>query len=207
MLSAAFLDWWFAPWIYASSPHASQSADLIGRRDAYRLWCADAGVKAALPPAFDAAWQETALDDGQVLTAGACLFGGLLAVRQQRHEALAQLAVADRKWCMSIASLQPLSTLAGAPFTAGDRLEIRGLAELAGRIEHAFPGMWSRLKLLLPPELDEPVTRLLEQTGDVSGAAARDSQRALRCWRLCRQRAGDVRRTGPTIPTNDASET
>lgn len=207
MLSAAFLDWWFAPWSYASSIHASQDADLIGRRDAYRLWCDAAGVAPALPPVFDATWQAAALNDGSVLTSGAKLFGGLLAARQQQREALAQLAMDDRKWCMGIASIQPLGKVAAASYAPDEALEVRGLTELSCRLEHAFPGMWSRLRLLLPRELDERITRLAAQgkeTRDVTDAA---SQRALRCWRLCQRRADEMNQASPSTPINDMSET
>lgn len=207
MLSTAFLDWWFAPWRYATSIHASQDADLIGRRDAYRLWCAGAGVRPALPPAFDATWQAAALEDGGTLRSSAKLFGGLLAARQQQREALAQLAVDDRKWCMSIASVQPLAKFSAAPYVPNEVLEVRGLAELSCRLEHTFPGMWSRLRLLLPRELDERVATLLEQGRDAHDATEAASQRALRCWRLCRQRSGEMKHASSSIPTNDASKT
>lgn len=206
MLSDAFLDWWFAPWNYASSSHASQHADLIGRRDAYRLWCAGAGVASALPLTFDATWQAAALEDGSVLASSAKLFGGLLAARQQQQEALAQLAVADRKWCMSIASVQPLPRTPAAPYAPGEALEVRGLTELSCRLEAAFPGMWSRLRLLLPREFADRVTALLEQGNDAHDLADNASPRALRCWRLCQRRADEMHHARLSIPTNDASE-
>lgn len=210
MLSAAFLDWWFAPWSYASSRHASHEADLVGRRDAYRLWCASAGVRPALPAAFDAEWQAAALDDGSALASGAKLFGGLLAARRQQREALAQLSVADRKWCMSVASVQPLTEYAGEPYAPDEALDARGLTELSCRLEQAFPGMWSRLRLLLPQELDGRVAVLMEQRRPAhNGHAAQDaaSQRVLRCWRLCWRRADEMKQASPLIPTNNVSET
>lgn len=207
MLSAAFLDWWFAPWSYASSIHASQDADLVGRRDAYRLWCTAAGVAPALPPVFDATWQAVALDDGSVLTSGGKLFGGLLAARQQQREALAQLAVDDRKWCMGIASIQPLGKVAAAPYASGETLEVLGLTELSCRLEHAFPGMWSRLRLLLPRELDERVATLAAQGRDAHDVTDAALQRALRCWRLCQRRADEMHHASPSTPINDMSET
>lgn len=210
MLSAAFLDWWFAPWSYASSSHASQEADLVGRRDAYRLWCAGAGVRPALPAAFDAEWQAAALNDGHVLASGAKLFGGLLAARRQQREALAQLSVADRKWCMSIASVQPLTECAVAPYALDESLEVRGLTELSCRLEQAFPGIWSRLRLLLAEEQHSRVAVLLEQqhTGNNEHVVPETaSQRVLRCWRLCQRRAEEMKQASPLIPTNNVSET
>jgi hypothetical protein len=202
MLPAAFLDWWFAPWGYAASAsgHASHDADLVGRRDAYRLWCAGAGVRPALPADFDAGWQAAALDDGATLASSAKLFGGLLAARQQQRQALAQLAPADRKWCMSIASVQPLAQYAAGPYAPGEALEVRGLTELSCRLEHRFPGMWSRLRLLLPRQLDDRVTTLLERERDADDwhdGPDPSSQRALRCWRLCLQRALEMKHDGP----------
>lgn len=214
MLSASFLDWWFAPWSYGSSPHASQNADLVGRRDAYRLWCAKAGVKPTLPQVFDPAWHAVALNDGYLLTASARLFGGLHAARQQQREGLAQLGLADRKWCMSIASIQPLASLSTTSITPDEMLEVRGLTELSCRLERAFPGMWSRLKLLLPRELDKQVSALLEHGRDENrlhdaddASDDRASQRALKCWRMCRQRVSEMNHASTPIPTNDVSET
>jgi hypothetical protein len=209
MLPAAFLDWWFAPWSYAAaaSRHASYDAALIGRRDAYRLWCAGAGVRPALPAAFDAGWQAAALDDGSALASSAKLFGGLLAARRQQREALSQLALADRKWCLSIASVQPLAEYGAVPYAPDDALEVRGLAELSCRLEQGFPGMWSRLRLLLPRELHDRVAALLPQERDARDVPDPASQRALRCWRLCRQRAAEMKQASPSILTNDASET
>jgi len=207
MLSAEFLDWWFAPWRYASSTHASQHADLVGRRDAYRLWCASLGVRPALPPVFDASWAAAVLDDSRLLTSGATLFGGLLAARQQQREVLSRLAVADRKWCMSIASGQPLAEVLDAATVRNETLEVRGLTELCCRLEHAFPGIWSRLKLLLPQELDEQVTVLAAQGHLAPGLGDAASQRALRCWRLCRRRADELHRARQPISTDDTSET
>jgi hypothetical protein len=207
MLSAAFLDWWFAPWNYASSAHASHDADLAGRRDAYRLWCASAGVRPALPAAFEAEWQTAALEDGSVLASTAALFGGLLAVRRQQPAALAQLVVADRKWCMSIASVQPLTEYGAEPYASDEALEVRGLTELSCRLEHAFPGMWSRLRLLLPRELEGQVAVLQEQRSNAYGAPETASQRVLRCWRLCQRRADEMKQEGRAISTNNESET
>jgi hypothetical protein len=192
MLPTAFLEWWFAPWRYAvtAPAHASDGSDLIGRRDAYRLWCAHAGAVAPLPASFDAGWHTAASEDGGELTSCAGLFGGLLAARRHQQEALVQLPLADRKWCMSIASVQPLPECGRVDYAPGDTLEVRGLAELACHLERGFPGMWSRLKLLLPQPLQERVTSLLQQGRVASDVPEAATQRALRCWRLCRQRAG-----------------
>jgi hypothetical protein len=193
MLPDAFLDWWFAPWTYAGAAATSlrPAGSALGRRDAYRWWCAASGVAPALPTDFDAGWQIAAVQDGRLLATTAKLFGGLLAARRQEREALAQLALDDRKWCMSVASLQPLAEYAQLDYAPDDTLEVRGLTELSCRLEHAFPGMWSRLRLLLPPDTRDRLQALLEQEAQADEPYEAAPQRALRCWQMCSRRAAD----------------
>ena len=180
MLSDAFLEWWFAP------PGMPPGADPLARRDRYPWWCAEAGVRPELPPAFDPDWQVAAVDAGAELRQAAALFGGIVAARAQDHVQLARLALAERRWCMSIAMTQPLKDCFGLRFAPDDPAELRGLAELARRLEHGFPGLWTRWRLLLPAPLAGRVDGLLQ--GAAAPAAGSDA-RVQRCWQMCRARA------------------
>ncbi|QGZ42144.1 hypothetical protein IP92_05458 [Pseudoduganella flava] len=175
----AFVDWWHTPWRLPYAPQAwpdgAAPAGELARRHGYRLWCDAAGVPAALPATFDPQWQAMARCDGPALETAAGLYGGLLAARERDHAALARLPLAQRRWCMSVALTQPLTAL--VPGLAGTD---RGLAELAAALAAGFPGLWPRLRLLLPPE----------QTAHIAPAgAAAASPRLARCWRLCAERA------------------
>lgn len=184
-----FLDWWFAPWEYADgTKRLAYADDALALRDGYRLWCDQTGLAADLPAAFDADWHIACTTNGDELRRTARLFAGLFAARVHEQEVLSRLSIADRKWCAGIASVQPVK--AAGPFRtdAQDGIEVGGLAQLAARIETSFPGLWSRLRLMVPESDAGKVDALLQ-----SAAAAPEHQaataRVRRCWQMCRQRA------------------
>lgn len=189
MLSDAFLEWWFSPWNYALAARTvlPMATDQLGRRDGYRLWCARAAVIAPFPERFDPGWHVAMLDHGPELIATASLFAGLIAARERDQKVLAQLEIADRKWCMSVALTQPLKGCR-RPFAADDSIAIRGLVELACHLEPGFPGLWSRLRLILPAALASRVDTVLHAALAVSEIAEGPAIRAQRCWLLCRRR-------------------
>ena len=179
--TAGFIDWWFAHWRGAGPAWFDDVCrGQLARRDAYRDWCRQAGLAPDLPRQADWRWQETAaLEPALLLRAGA-LFGGLLAARAQRQDQLAQLAPDARRWCLAVASTQPL-----APWlpeaTPADGPAGRGVAELALRAEQAVPGLWPRLALALAPA---------ERPAGVAAAGEhRLGERDRRCWMLCVHRA------------------
>ncbi|HEY8024621.1 MAG TPA: hypothetical protein VIF60_08660 [Burkholderiaceae bacterium] len=194
-LSDSFIDWWFSPWSYAGDEGQSDgpasalstltSSDMLARRDAYRLWCAELKVAADLPPHFDPAWSIVATSEPQEFAATLRLFGAVIAACGRDELLLGELPFDDRRWCMSIASTQALTT---APRPAASLAE-RGAQELKDRLDAGFYGIWSRLRLLLSPPLRVAVDR---QTNESSRAplAAGAVARGQRCWRLCRERAG-----------------
>lgn len=190
-LSEDFLDWWFGPWSYlepVTLPALGEAP--VARRDAYRQWCAAAGAAADLPRHFDAEWQIAAVRRERQLSDCARLFGGLFAARAHDGAALNQLPKEEQAWCMSISLAQPLVACAADLPDAADA-EARGLAELAWRLERNFPGMWSRLRLLIPGARAEAVGRALERGRTAGGGeSAAAMRRAQRCWRICRERAG-----------------
>jgi hypothetical protein len=199
MLPDSFLDWWFAPWACtgATSVALPAQTDLLGQRDGYRLWCDKAGVVTAFPAAFDAGWQVAMAQDSEELMATARLFAGLFAARTHDHPALAQLPIADRKWCMSIAPTQPLTACKDLPFDDDDGLEVRGLIELARRLEVDFPGFWSRLRLLLPADTGDRVESLLQLALQSNEGRGNSPMRAQRCWSMCRVHAGRAEEAAP----------
>ncbi len=194
MLPDAFIDWWFTPWSYATSipAHLPPAADLLARRDQYGLWCAEAGVRTDFPVDFDPGWQVAAVRAGPELRKAAELFGGLIAARAQDQSVLGRLLIADRRWCMSIAITQPLKACREVPFQPADPVEVRGLTELARRLEHGFPGIWPRLRLLLPEPQAHRVDTLLPAALAETEPAAGSAVRAQRCWHMCRVRAAGL---------------
>lgn len=197
-LPPEFVRWWFAPWeLAAGTPEALPlpARDLLGRRDAYRHWCAAAGIAAALPAAADPRWTPLAWLDDDALLDTARLFGGLFAARTPMPAVLAGLAPEERRWCAGVASLQPLPRAPWPAATGRDAsLVATGLAWLALCLENGFPGLWPRLRLRLAPALDAAVERcLLERAGPIPEAAL---ARVARCWNLCLLRAG-----APTTPS------
>lgn len=194
MLSDAFFKWWFEPWTYAreSSAHLPMAGDELARRDGYRLWCKEANVQPDFPPQFDPAWSAVATMDSEELTGAARLFAGLIAVRAFDQAVLHALSMDDRRWCASIAATQPLSGVRAVCGAATDAVEIRGLAELAARLEREFPGMWSRLRLLLPDASGKRVDELLANHRHLGEVTASAMARALRCWRFCCTRATSI---------------
>ncbi len=187
MLTRDFIDWWFAPWDYAGGAPPLPAVDRLALRDGYRLWCRRAGIAADLPARFDPAWQAVAAVQGDALLAGARLFGGLIAARAQRRDGLAELAFAERKWCVGVAATQPLHGWPGLRFRAADGIELRGLAELACRLEADFPGLWPRLQLTLPRAAAARLEGLLAGVAPAPPDAS--APRARRCWNLCLSRA------------------
>jgi len=179
--SADFLDWWFTPWSYAPGHGTPYCTGSLGQRDAYRHWCQQAGVRPALPATGDLRWQMTVRDADQF--AGAAeLFGGLFAARARQHDELASLSPARRRWCLSVALTQPLLGWTGDLPQPMASARARGLLELALRVEQALPGVWSRLRLLLPPdEADQLAQRLALGAPE----AARLRERERNCWQLC----------------------
>lgn len=189
MLPDLFIDWWFMPWTYAGRGGAPFGPDLLSRRDAYPLWCAQARVDAAIPDSFDPGWQVAMLRDPAILSRTAALFGGLIAAREQDQSTLARLAIPDRRWCMSVAVTQPLKSCRGLNLGDDDALlQTRGMIELARRLEQGFPGMWSRLRLLLAPALAQRVDALLP-AALATAPPEPSASRAQRCWQICAMRA------------------
>lgn len=183
MLAQDFIDWWFAPWDYAIGAPPLPAADRLALRDGYWLWCERAGIPAALPAHFDPDWQSVAAVQGEALLAGARLFGGLIAARAQRQDTLAELGFAERKWCVGVAATQPLHGWPGLQFRAADAIELRGMTELACRLEADFPGLWPRLQLTLPKAAAIRVEGLL--AGAAPAPLEPSALRAQRCWSLC----------------------
>jgi hypothetical protein len=68
-------------------------------------------------------------------------------------------------------------------------IDVRGLAELAVRLEHDFAGVWSRLRLMLPQSCREQVEAAVDHARSARSADVASNARALRCWRMCRQHA------------------
>lgn len=188
MLPEFFIDWWYAPWTYATAKPGGllADADQVGQRDGYHLWCAQAGVVADFPVRLETAWHVAATTQGTDLIAAAALFAGLVAAREHDRLALAQLSLSDRRWCMGIAMSQPLT--AQAKFAPATAIEIRGLLELACRLEREFPGMWSRLRLVLPPTPAAAVDAMLKSIVTEIDAGAAEARRARRCWTHCHDR-------------------
>lgn len=194
-LSDDFLDWWFAPWSYLSTVRLPGLSDApVARRDAYRQWCKAADVVPDLPRDFDVQWQIAALNRERQLSDCALLFGGLFAARAHDAEILNNLPREERVWCMSVSLGQPLMARTADLLDATDGdTEVRGLAELAWRLDQSFPGMWSRLRLLVVGTRAETVDRVLARsrsTGVIESVAA--MRRAQRCWLICCARVGTV---------------
>lgn len=190
MLSQQALDWWFSPWTYAAggAGFLPLAAEGLGQRDGYRLWCGKANVAAELPSACDPGWEAAFITSGDELMATARLFRGLMLAREQNLDKLAGLPIADRKWCCSIASTQPLRPVrhdgAGRP----ESIDVEGLVDIAVRLEHGFPGAWPRLRLTLPETVASGVDALMPHVHEDRAALDTSTVRAQRCWRLCRAR-------------------
>ncbi|GAA4031362.1 hypothetical protein [Actimicrobium antarcticum] len=190
MVTDAFIDWWFAPW-----NHAGEDAppipgdDAVGKRDAYRNWCAEAHVASDFPLQFDPAWSIVAGIEQAQLQHTASLFMGLIAARQPDQSVLRSLPFDDQKWCLSIAATQPLQPFSVNHPQSQDDVHTRGLAELAIRLEQGFPGLWSRLQLGLPLAIRSAVAIRMQNCWADQNQIARSSIRSQRCWRWCRQRS------------------
>ncbi|MFC5474035.1 hypothetical protein [Paraherbaspirillum soli] len=194
MFAQSLIDWWFMPWSYAPDRGAAwpPMAEQLGSRDRYRLWCREADVVADFPPQCDPGWGVAALADGGQLLAAARLFAGLIAAREhddaEARAALLSLSPAERKWCLSVAATQPLRSFLQGIEGGAIEIEVHGLLELALYLSDGFPGMWSRLRLTLPPALAAQVDGLLDAAPTGVVAPAMQVVRAQRCWRMCRVR-------------------
>lgn len=187
---ASFLDWWFAPWRYAHRPQPPLCQGLLAQRDAYRDWCRVAGVAADLPASGDLRWQMT-IRDREEFNHAVTLYGGLFAARQRDQAELACLTLPQRRWCLSVALTQPLQPWSG-PLPEELRaigVRARGMAELALRLERAFPGLWSRLRLLLPEheahQMAQVLTPALSASASASALSSLPRERERNCWQLC----------------------
>lgn len=182
MLGEAFLTWWHEPWRYGPRPAALAACidDPLALRDAYPAWCRLSDMPAALPAVCEPEWQFVAFESTVRLRAASRLFAGLLSMRHAPGTPIAELTREERKWCASIASLQPLR---GRGWAAGAGVEVDGLAELAALLDEQFAGLWPRLRWLFDSATVEAVARTRAQAGAALAPAA--AQRARRCWRLC----------------------
>lgn len=182
MLDERFLTWWHEPWRHARR-HVALPAALHGAlalRDGYPLWCELHALPAALPARCEPAWATVAAGDPQRLHGAAALYGGLLAARERAS--MAALEAADRRWCASLAAVQPLRAVTVS--TEDTALAPRGLAELAGLLDEQFAGLWPRLRLQLAAELDAQVAHLRAAAASAP-LAEHAAARARRCWNLC----------------------
>lgn len=184
--SASFLDWWFAPWSYAHRPWPSLCQGMLAQRDAYRDWCRVVGVAADLPDSGDLRWQMT-IRDSEEFHHAATLYGGLFAARRHDQAELAWLTPAERRWCLSVALTQPLQPWSGSlpEELRAIGVRARGMAELALRLERAFPGLWSRLRLLLPEQEAHQLAQVLTPTLSASAPPPLPRERERNCWQLC----------------------
>lgn len=194
MLSDNFIDWWFAPWRYAIAPiSATVDDDVISQRDGYRNWCAQAAIASELPPQFDPHWSSAAVENADLLAQAASLFMGLIAARQPlkaQQQSFNLLTLDDRKWCLSLAATQLLPAYAVEHPESDDDCAIRGMAELAIRLDAGFPGLWPRLQMTLQ-EADRAAVQLrLQNNWADHEVITRSATRSQRCWRLCLQRCG-----------------
>ncbi|MBC7501476.1 MAG: hypothetical protein H7315_13400 [Herminiimonas sp.] len=190
MLPSSLFDWWFAPWTYAVDPilRLPLAQDRLGQRDGYRVWCDQAQVAQDFPAQFHVAWHVAAISDSAELVATARLFGGLFAARQHDQALLGLLTIEDRKWCLAIAATQPLQHCTRARYAADDGIDVLGLVELARWLDSGFPGLWSRLRLLLSSTTSLQVDRRLREADKPAIEPNSALLRAQRCWRLCRSR-------------------
>lgn len=191
MLSQQAIDWWFSPWSYALNaagllPHTT---DTLGQRDGYRMWCDNAGVAADLPRAGDPRWEAAFTTSGEELIYTARLFRGLMLAREHNYEKLAALSFSDRKWCCSLASTQPLRSAWQDGIDSQESIDTEGLLDIALRLQHGFPGSWSRLRLTLSPDIAETVEALMQDIHEDGASLDASIVRAQRCWRICRARA------------------
>ena len=196
MLTDSFIDWWFAPWHYAIAPHPSAVAqDLISQRDGYRNWCAQAAIASELPAQFDPQWTSAAVSDANVLSQAASLFMGLISARQPlqaQQGTFNALSFEDRKWCLSLAATQLLPAYAVDHPECDEDGAIRGMAELAIRLNSGFPGLWSRLQMTLQAADRAAVQLRVQNSWADHEAVNRSAARSQRCWRLCLQRSRGV---------------
>lgn len=195
MLSSSFLDWWFAPWSYAGASPAGMPAvtDSMRLRDGYRLWCTAACIPADLPERFDPEWQAAGVSSEEELRAAARLFAGLIAAREHRQQMLRALPAAERRWCASVASIQPLRGIVKPLPEREARIEACGIAELAIRLEAGFGGVWPRLRLMLDAPLAAEVQDIVDAMATPPEQTHAATVRAQRCWALCRQRVAEAR--------------
>lgn len=191
MLSPAFLDWWYSPWAYASSefniyPHATAE---IAKRDAYRLWCRSVDVVPELPFRFDTGWCFTESFSTSSLLGSACIFAGIMAARAKDFANLAFLDLETRRWCLSVAATQPTRSSQAYRIQAHDKDCFMSIAlvELQRHLDEHFPGLWSRIRLLLPLDYHAPTDRL-GFTASGTADAMFSNSRAQRCWRICLNR-------------------
>ena len=207
MLPSSMFDWWFAPWLYAvdTDLRLPLAQDRFAQRDGYRLWCAKAGIEPDFPVHFHAAWSIAITSNIVELMATARLFAGLMAAREHDQLSLGMLSLDDRKWCHSVAATQPLLSCPHATYDLDDGIEVRGLVELARRLQRGFPGLWSRLQLMLSRDLAARVASQLEHVNIVPAVPDAALLRAQRCWRLCQARVNSLRldaRANPLVPAS-----
>lgn len=190
MLPSSLFDWWFAPWSYAADAdlRLPLALDRFAQRDGYRVWCSQADISPDFPSHFHAAWSIAVTSSGAELLATARLFAGLMAAREHDQATLAELSFDDRKWCLSVAATQPLSRCRQVRYGNDEPIEMRGMVELARRLESGFPGLWPRLRLMLPAPIAAKVTALVAEAAVVPVDPDAALMRAQRCWRLCRTR-------------------
>lgn len=186
-MSPEFLQWWFSPWanVADSRTNIGVEDDELARRDAYPHWCAQAGVSADFPESCDWRWAEVVTDDVKGLASTARLFMGIIAAGERDQSLLSELPAADRKWCVRVAATQPLSAACKTAYVQTDRMTTRGFVELAARLESDFPGLWSRLSLMIPIPVSTCISELLETGVLTSNFSNSAIVRAQRCWRLC----------------------
>lgn len=190
MLPQSFLEWWFEPWRYATvqSSRLQDAQDPFAQRDGYRIWCVEANVIPDLLRQYDPAWCMAASRDTECIVASASLLGGLIAACNRDLDVLGALPLADRKWCLSIGSTQPLRLRSGVFMQGEESIRLCGLVELATCLDSAFPGLWSRLRLQLPEELAQEVAVLMANLASDNIRPPSANARLQRLWRLCMAR-------------------
>lgn len=186
----AFAQWWWKPRPVAMPAELKNAPSELSRR---MLRCDSPGWGNVRDPR----WADLAALPAPARIRAVQTYAALLASQTPTQtERLASRPLSERRWALSIASIQPLRRVLDWSSLREIADASLAWAELGFCIRQEFASLWSRLSQEFDPTEAAVVTALMDDVDQAGPSASPDdasmSARARRCWQLALQRSRET---------------
>lgn len=183
--SVAFAAWWWRP-AMSESVATGEARSLLAQRSALAL---NELTLAEFDGVSDWQWADLAeLSVAQRLECAASFAAILMAQPSPVVERLERLSTSDRRWALSISSIQPLPRTLNWLDHGEHSDALMGIAELGYWIRSGFEALWDRLLRDFDASDRRSLAELSQRNLDLNPLSPSVSKRVRRCWLLAKHR-------------------